>query len=1333
MAKTINKKSRRLIALLILTLGILTLISIFYIKPVKVHAEGGNKVYFSKTTIEATDSLVVAEIEASGEIGSTVKVYYHTEGVTAIQGVDYNGITNTITMKIDSSGIAKYKVSIKCLNDSNSREKLRTYSVANDETVTNYGRYFNLIIDYADNATVEENKNICKCYLPYNYKTQVVVGKQNESSIAEVAYIADYEDMLTKYHKGDEDISGKETWKTWNEGVSFNGTTTQNWVTGYINQGLAQAYSTYMFRNIDDDKVQSYSNIYLLNGNKEFMTYYERSKSCRGLGLYLEVEPCVGDDGTKLNGDAMNYIVAGDNPYKKQSILVDREEHKVVAETKRIYWQQHEKTWFANKDSYVNSTFFKNPPYNGVLDTGLAIFNNNKSWDREVHDIYLFLTLVDDTTPQIVGEYVDDSNYKIDGSIKFYVRFNEPVYRAQENLDLSVWINNSSSPLGAKYLAGEYTDTLVYVLEDAPKVNISSVKYQLPNNDIGDMAYNMDKYYKINNNMIPKSVTEKDRNMTLINGAINIITPVSTADPANSYRANNIYNLILSINDNGSKDLNLGTMYYEWSKENWEDTKDSQFLKEPSNYSKSHQFTPEENGSFNVTLVKNEEENIDNGTWYLNVLSVSDYGLKHTKTFGGYVLDGDPPELSTYEALSGLQKKEFVLEVKNKAQFDDKVDVITLYTTYVDLEGNTVTTPRIIIQGGLKTEEYKKLVSITQDENVTTYKFTSDISDTATDPDQFILDIMGERKRLEITYEFTVLDIAGNTSKSNQAKAIYDNRTLFDVKDIEVSSNITEIDEQADGLNISYKVFNIQNIDEDDYIKIEISDSIDPAIKTDLEGYSTDGDVIFSVDVNGVNIEATGGNLYVEIKNLKEGFYEIVPKIKGKAPDNATQYELVSKTIGLYLTNNKTDETVNKSKTEGNLVLLNKVCQLIDSRYYYLDSNGSNVLSHLYGAVYDDVNNKYEGGSSSPTFSSVNEAKKYVRFMEYQDLYLVKITANMASLLNTGTGSTTYVKAAGEMQAAQEGQLWIRYKKSSWTTSATPYGWAFYYYGNGSIDDGININNLSTNLNEAINTVVNRITSEREMVYLVTEETTNQRNGAPYLSSSQMHVTKEEATISKSNSKFLVNPTYAGDSNIYSNLVSVNGVNYALATNMEVTVTDSTVMYYKFNGEGTWQRLEINDGEILSSVLTTSGYYIIREYGNDGISEYGIYIDKNIPVLNVNIDEVNQDLDDSILRFSGNSFTLKSLTDTDPYGYVAIMSYPTKNLIDVLYKNDIPSGDDGYKLNNGNYYIQVGDRSGNIVTYTVLLATSTLDVTVEENESQTAVYVRVKNREENEI
>ncbi len=493
----------------------------------------------------------------------------------------------------------------------------------------------------------------------------------------------------------------------------------------------------------------------------------------------------------------------------------------------------------------------------------------------------------------------------------------------------------------------------------------------------------------------------------------------------------------------------------------------------------------------------------------------------------------------------------------------------------------------------------------------------------------------------------------------------------------------------------------------------------------------------FKVKLGDVVYEAESTNKYsITISGLDSGFYTLVPSI---ASDNTSSpFNFVADTIYFYLTANFNDETANYETVNSNLVLSNEVFQLDDVLYYYLDDGGSTIKSHAYGATYDESVSKYTGGSSYPTFSSVVEAKKYVKYMEYQDLYLISITSTMASLLNSSAGTTVYVKASGEEMVAQEGQLWIRYKKSTWTTSSTSYGWAFYYYGEGSVDAGINVNKLSVNLMRAMTSVVNKITSAGSTIYLVTDDTISQKTGAPYLASAQIHVTEEIATESKMGSKYVTSLSYAGDSAIYKNTVTLSNNNtYPLATNLELAVNSGTVLYYRLFETTTWYKFTPTDGAYLSAYFKNqvSGIYEIREYDDNGISQFAIYYDATAPTLNIKLSDKSFELNGTVLNYSGRTCSFVSMTngenasEIDSQAYVAIYSYPSKKLQKVLYAADIP----GYELASGNYYIQVGDRSGNIYTYKILLAETSLDVTITENESSNSLVVKVSNRDTDEI
>ena len=131
--------------------AILFLFSIVLIFGKRVNAGEVNKVYFKDLVVDASDSgLVYAEIFALGQAGDKVTVKYHTVGVTAIQDLDYVGISNKVDITIGSSGEGTYKIAIKCLNNPENRAK---FKIVDDDK--SFGRYFNICLDDAINAEID--------------------------------------------------------------------------------------------------------------------------------------------------------------------------------------------------------------------------------------------------------------------------------------------------------------------------------------------------------------------------------------------------------------------------------------------------------------------------------------------------------------------------------------------------------------------------------------------------------------------------------------------------------------------------------------------------------------------------------------------------------------------------------------------------------------------------------------------------------------------------------------------------------------------------------------------------------------------------------------------------------------------------------------------------------------------------------------------------------------------------------------------------------------------------------------------------------------------------
>ena len=1275
-----------------------------------VYADSGNVVTFSNTIVEANESnLVYAEIFATGTPGSTVTVTYRSTSGTAIENVDYVGVYNTAELKIDASGGVGYTIAIKCLDDANTREKLRVYNGDN-----NNGRYFNLYIVDANNATIG-TANRCKCYLSYNYRVNATVGAGDPILGGEVAYLDDYKDMQAKYHDGDNDISGKEHWRTWKEGVSFNNDTSKRWINTYINQGIASAYGSYVLKSIDDDKLHSTTNIHMLSGNKEFMDKYSRDEDCPGLSLYYEIEPCK-SGGMRINGRAMYYISRNENPWKKDDDLVDLEELNYISPDRlQYYWIQKDKTWYSGANSIYDSVFYKTDPYNGILDYGLSIYNGNKSWDREVHNIWLFLALIDTTSPVIQEQYTEYD--PISESLRVYLRFNEPVYTKKKG-NLAVKINNYSTNYTATYVEGNYSDTLVYQIPKAekPNVKITSLTYQLPSDDIADMAYRVDAYKNIQNNFVQN--TDMSRQTVVAGGGIDLSKPQLAVDIASSLTPRSAINVMISANGNGETSFDSGIVYYSWDGNDYITDPEK-----PSSYANAHTLTSEERGSFAVTLAKNESEGILSGDYYLHALVVSQYGMTAQNTFGPYRLDGDAPEVTQLApSVDLLTRKTFQMRVEDKPS-GAGIDSITAIVKYKDAEKKDVTSELLLVKDGVEVSSLKTIPHLIDEAGYTILEYRSNIdeNDDTIPLDNFILNLMAGHPRLVIDISFRLVDVAGNKATTSTLRTVYDKRALFEYTVAAPASYAKDA-----SLDVGVDVYNISSATGSDGITFNIED---PDVRLLVDEGAT-----FSVTVNG-DQEFVQDPYSVSLKGLEAGYYEAVGRIYGTS--GGTEVDMVSKSYSFYLTNGMDDATINKQKATGNLVLSNRVYQFEDTRYYYFRTSDSSVGTLLYGATLNPDTGKYDGGSASPAFSSTIEAKKYIKYMEYQDLELISLTDSIASLLNSNSGSTIYVKAAKETRNAIQGQLWIRYKKSNWTDVTGPSGWAYYYYGEGRLEDGININGLSANLSAAIDTVTNRIVSEGADRYLVGEDYTDRLTAAPYLQDAQIHVDRETVETTMNGGNYVTNPVYPGDAAIYQNSVTIEDNKYPLATNLALEIGPSTSLYFKHVGAPTWTRIDAPDGTILKKALgeQATGLYTIREYGEGGVSEFTVYIDHTLPQLEVIVNEGLADqyaltLDGTVTTITCKNMSLQALVgEVDTQAYVAIYSYTRRSLIKVLYASDIKN----YSLADGNFYVQVGDRSGNVVTYTVWTSESTIDLSVAENESKSAIVVRVNNREESEI
>jgi len=469
------KKNRifKVLIMLVLLVGLVGISSFLTLTTLA----SGNTIYFKDATIEANDSsIIVVEIVGEGTANDPVEAFVRTEGGTAIAGIDYINTDTHLKMKYDGDGKLSYKFSVKCLNTAENREQMLLY----DQNNIIYGRYFNVTMYKANNATIDDSKKTSKCYLPYNYKIEAVTGFMQDApnwNDEDHSYIKEYNNVQRQYNGGIDDLDGRSTWRSWQHGVTFDNDTSTRWINNFINPGIASAYGTFVAENIkDNNKVfSSSSHVKIYYGNREMIEKWDRDENCPGLCLYMDFEPGFTTMkyfknhtyGNEYPPEATKYILIDKkNPYDKDDDLIDcgPGDTKITTETKQITWFIQEDTWFASNKSKVTVGAVKINPYNGKLDTGVAAYNCREELDRSFEGVYSFLYLVDDTAPTIVSEFVDDSQVKTTGKLRFYIRFNEPVVSTRKN-DLTLFFDNNPTPYGADYIEGNYTDTLVYEMD----------------------------------------------------------------------------------------------------------------------------------------------------------------------------------------------------------------------------------------------------------------------------------------------------------------------------------------------------------------------------------------------------------------------------------------------------------------------------------------------------------------------------------------------------------------------------------------------------------------------------------------------------------------------------------------------------------------------------------------------------------------------------------------------------------------------------------------------------------------------------------------------------
>ena len=907
-----------------------------------------------------------------------------------------------------------------------------------------------------------------------------------------------------------------------------------------------------------------------------------------------------------------------------------------------------------------------------------------------------------------LGKLYKDENGK--EKIGVSLRFSEPVQLKKygDGREVSPYIEgyingNASNEVKFEYVSGEGTDTLYFETDVSNyKMNITRISLKTaqgfedvydfpPSCGTGGTGYNnmsMGAYQYLN---------------VMIDGVVNGWDDISAESLSCSYDLR-----VPEIDTNGSISQTVrtshtttirtayvsekGKLYYGW-------TEDDQTV--PENLS----VEPILEQGFQTISSPSKVS----GTRYLYAIAISDFGKQSKPLWiGPFNFDNEAPILSIDCTKNTYKEKQFNINIKNNS--------IEGFRKFASLNESV----KVIVSSDAKGENPLKVFSIPiaeeklQDETVTVENFT------------LTAEMLGLQDGYGTYYvSFEVSDGLENRSVSEPVSYYFDVREIFDCEIVKDSADPEfEMDEFITGANSNLVL-------ERNYFTLDLSKK-DLVEKDGQEFYfniKSNDDTVSSLAIEEFKNVSTGVSILSDIEQRKDnGIITVMIKNKFDAglycliiKDATEMSNKQSLPIYFYVTNGKDDESLLYQDYKSDFtseVFTNRVFQIPTSvPFYYLTDMG--VLQ----------TQSYSNTNRPVSFSSWASASSYVLYREYLDLYAITATQSFANDLNNGI----YRKAEGVNVRAEAGQVWIRYKEVNWRPNSTTSEWVYYYYGEDQSSLPVNINVLSNELQIALNTVAGMICSYGGEVDLVTEEYFD-KYGAPKLSADQMHLDKEESSVSMSGTAFKTPIEYFGDKAMYISL----DADAPLATNAIFQTGENKRFYYK--KEGSEYRPLIKDNrETFGEYFNATGKFTILELNEKGVREYSIYIDKTAPKVAISWETQSGtqskefSTDDSGQTISGNNFYIRSIEDYDTLAFVAIYRYTGQgegDLLNVYRKSNFDDGQ-GIRLDDGKYHVYISDRSGNSYSFILQMKSDPLVCSVKEVANS---YIRIEmNRNESEI
>lgn len=931
--------------------------------------------------------------------------------------------------------------------------------------------------------------------------------------------------------------------------------------------------------------------------------------------------------------------------------------------------------------------------------TGLtfkAYCQESKGWtNRYVRDFNSSLIVLDVTAPTIVNWYSDTEVKKEGDKLKVYVRFSEPIsfVKSKGVPTLKCMLNsNSNFPVVLTYAAGNYTDTLCF------EIPVKEIPYtgrftSITVNEITNVDNIRDFAYFQNGacgNAFTGSVYAR-MSISVDNSTPKIKASCSTEDKITSAHTVNV----------GFESLSGGTLYYSWS----------DYPEHPETYDNSIEDVKD---SQTLRIVGEDF----NGEKYLHLKVKSSYGKEYSTYVGPFKFDNASPGITvTNESGSNRVVKEIKVKLTDyPLETCSGISELKMYILESP-EDKHPTEKTILSLTKNFPADYQTVVSISADD----------------------LGLAADKTK-DIWVYFTAADALGHTVGSTLYKYMFDTHDLFSsslavsenqgVKSFTAADGTIGVFLPTEGENAGKVSFDFYNTD-------EISASVVPTVHS-LYRFSGE-DLLNDTSYSEVNISEEQAGVRLTLDNPEAGYYELTMKIEFEYAGEIGIVTKYSQVYRLYISKGGED-TQNYSKINDGTVLKNRVYQLSATYPYLYYMDTANSVHRVY----------YGSGETilPATFSTYDKAYEYVYFNELKDLYAIKLNATFAAVLENNSSDTQ--KASGETTAAKEGQVWIRYKASSWTPNSSSIAWVYYYY-NDTGNTIINADGLPKLLRSSIEAVTDRICGLGEYVFLTGEGYTDEY-GAPYISPAQTHVKQESFNKTMCGNSFRNSVIYAGDDGLYNSLVTEGGQSYPLATNAFLTFNKRTKLFYKPYGSGDENYKEIEQpsgknslhiGKLLAG--HQSAIYTVMEADDNGIREFNIYVDLAVPQLTVRSiiyrkgengervpyseDITLYDAADAQNRvFSAGGLSLTAMADADELAY-AVVYKSSGAFVNAFTQKEI--NDLGVNFEEGDYTVFISDRSGNAYSFTVRVNSTEMNCEIKKVDNE---YIRITcNRPEEQI